>query len=251
MLAYHQVSIHAPREGCDSALKTNDYDTRSFNSRTPGGVRLDTNSHSMGIIACFNSRTPGGVRQYLFEMTIHQGTFQFTHPGRGATRADGLIPDEVKFQFTHPGRGATRAQPLNTAAFVSFNSRTPGGVRPKATFLRGLSLTFQFTHPGRGATKYLGREVTANCGFNSRTPGGVRPLLTYHLYYKVSVSIHAPREGCDYIAWGVDNSSLFVSIHAPREGCDVTMYSIILSTIRFQFTHPGRGATFCTWDEIN
>ena len=151
MLAYHQVSIHAPREGCDSALKTNDYDTRSFNSRTPGGVRLDTNSHSMGIIACFNSRTPGGVRQYLFEMTIHQGTFQFTHPGRGATRADGLIPDEVKFQFTHPGRGATRAQPLNTAAFVSFNSRTPGGVRPGE-----------------------GYSLTVYSGFNSRTPGGVR-----------------------------------------------------------------------------
>ena len=62
MLAYHQVSIHAPREGCDSALKTNDYDTRSFNSRTPGGVR------------------------HLLPHLIHnQDMFQFTHPGRGAT----------------------------------------------------------------------------------------------------------------------------------------------------------------------
>ncbi len=28
-----------------------------------------------------------------------------------------------------PREGCDRAQPLNTAAFVSFNSRTPGGVR--------------------------------------------------------------------------------------------------------------------------
>ena len=34
-----------------------------------------------------------------------------------------------------------------------------------------------------------------------------------------------------------------VSIHAPREGCDsyVVYYARIHS--RFQFTHPGRGAT--------
>ena len=57
-------------------------------------------------------------------------TFQFTHPGRGAT--DSLIPADSSgwFQFTHPGRGAT-------VSFASRNRR----------------LVFQFTHPGRGATK--------------------------------------------------------------------------------------------------
>ena len=33
-----------------------------FNSRTPGGVRLQSSSIS-GLLAGFNSRTPGGVRQ--------------------------------------------------------------------------------------------------------------------------------------------------------------------------------------------
>ena len=45
-------------------------------------------------------------------------------------------------------------------------------------------------------------------------------MLTYHLYYKVRVSIHAPREGCDS-GWSCSSNDAY----------------------RFQFTHPGRGAT--------
>ena len=35
-----------------------------------------------------------------------------------------------------------------------------------------------------------------------------------------------------------------VSIHAPREGCDLQIDSTKRPRRRFQFTHPGRGATF-------
>ena len=41
------VSIHAPREGCDSTDKTNYTAYASFNSRTPGGVRLDGDTDTM------------------------------------------------------------------------------------------------------------------------------------------------------------------------------------------------------------
>ena len=34
-----------------------------------------------------------------------------------------------------------------------------------------------------------------------------------------------------------------VSIHAPREGCDITPTASIFASKEFQFTHPGRGAT--------
>ena len=34
--------------------------------------------------------------------------FQFTHPGRGATVHELLLPFPLLFQFTHPGRGVTR-----------------------------------------------------------------------------------------------------------------------------------------------
>ena len=79
---------------------------------------------------------------------------------------------------------------------------------------------FQFTHPGRGATSLVKKKKLND--------------------YKVS--IHAPREGCD-----TANTSLTklqeVSIHAPREGCDSQGDQSCLNGTKFQFTHPGRGAT--------
>ena len=64
------VSIHAPREGCDVAQSA---------------------------LACFpprfNSRTPGGVRLVIVLSDLLYPSFQFTHPGRGATKKD---PQKVK-----------------------------------------------------------------------------------------------------------------------------------------------------------
>ena len=37
--------------------------------------------------------------------------------------------------------------------------------------------------------------------------------------------------------------AFIVSIHAPREGCDLNGWDYTLEGIKFQFTHPGRGAT--------
>ena len=80
------------------------------------------------------------------------------------------------------------------------------------------------------------------------------------------VSIHAPREGCDY-QWGCSDTQIYkmfqfthpgrgatsssagdseeatVSIHAPREGCDDRPDRPKDGQVGFQFTHPGRGAT--------
>ena len=103
----------------------------------------------------------------------------------------------------------------------SFNSRTPGGVRRIVPTSKGSShLQFQFTHPGRGATAAtMARALSTTC-FNSRTPGGVRRKFVFEVVRISRVSIHAPREGCD---------------------CKPTATSD--SSARFQFTHPGRGAT--------
>ena len=126
-----EVSIHAPREGCDLQLLFHLIYRTGFNSRTPGGVRRQMTHKPYYSHQGFNSRTPGGVRQYLSETTSHQGRFQFTHPGRGATGQC--------FPFRQIGR--------------SFNSRTPGGVRPRHDANDGRTVRFQFTHPGRGATR--------------------------------------------------------------------------------------------------
>ena len=82
------------------------------------------------------------------------------------------------------------------------------------------------------------------------------------------VSIHAPREGCDNRARS-NLRPIDVSIHAPREGCDgltiettkrptrfnsrtpggVRRAAPSLTAIpgAFQFTHPGRGATYSSY----
>ena len=45
----------------------------------------------------------------------------------------------------------------------SFNSRTPGGVRPPRSLpTTALMSPFQFTHPGRGATQRLHRKDRTN-----------------------------------------------------------------------------------------
>ena len=106
--------------------------------------------------------------------------FQFTHPGKGATR--GFAPSlswVIMFQFTHPGKGAT------------------GG-----TTKTYAPLLFQFTHPGKGATVGLSHaqrykkvsihapwegcdrahfvRFSLGSGFNSRTLGRVRHNECYY-----------------------------------------------------------------------
>ena len=169
------VSIHAPREGCDRSSPSTSTPRRSFNSRTPGGVRL----------------LPSGLLQHRLE-------FQFTHPGRGATWLGGVThqprgvsihaPREGCDVFAlaclwpklvvsiHAPREGCDFAPLGLGSPAPcFNSRTPGGVRltkgrgkPRPSCFNSRTpggvrqhhrregvagAVFQFTHPGRGATE--------------------------------------------------------------------------------------------------
>ena len=192
------VSIHAPREGCDLSF--------------PATMFLT----------------------FLF---------QFTHPGRGATVHWFFSPTCAMFQFTHPGRGATILARVFNLGLLSFNSRTPGGVRLAKVRDFDARRVFQFTHPGRGATISTNIRLYDVFCFNSRTPGGVRHLQNQLISSQVQfqfthpgrgateegemnevyiyVSIHAPREGCDSLGSAPMTSRQVVSIHAPREGCDL------------------------------
>ena len=172
------------------------------------------------MLSCFNSRTPGGVRQTGLSSLLEIRTFQFTHPGRGATSwpfydGDGVhvsihapregcdpavpiaSPNASKFQFTHPGRGAT--------------SWDITGWRPRSWF--------QFTHPGRGATA-TGDAYTT----------------------RYDVSIHAPREGCDLATCVSKIASRSFNSRTPG-GVRHEDYRNYTINFLFQFTHPGRGAT--------
>ena len=80
-------------------------------------------------------------------------------------------------------------------------------------------ILFQFTHPGKGAT------ASASAKF-----------------FSTWVSIHAPWEGCDLLV--ADKSNTFFRFNSRTLGRvrRSAPYQILLS-VRFQFTHPGKGAT--------
>ena len=169
----------------------------SFNSRTPCGVRHTRSCPSL-LPRRFNSRTPCGVRpsrgvalRSLITVSIHaphvgcdflldvrktiQLTFQFTHPMWGATMSLNGLAVYLRFQFTHPMWGATTCLIVSSYLTMSFNSRTPCGVRPSVRWdIKRLKRVFQFTHPMWGAT--------ASNGLGCQS---------------LRVSIHAPRAGCD------------------------------------------------------
>ena len=193
--ALDNVSIHAPRVGCDRALSSPSSGSWSFNSRTPCGVRRTTQ-----------------------QQPPKHSEFQFTHPVWGATV--GALPQrqlsEVSIHAPRVGCDGRRyGQPQQARCFnsrtpcgvrppsatrpsadICFNSRTPCGVRQADPLPRGRTNRFQFTHPVWGATVVLHGEKQ-----------------------REAVSIHAPRVGCDYGIYKLATAES-VSIHAPRVGCD-------------------------------
>ena len=100
---------------------------------------------------------------------------------------------------------------------------------------------FQFTHPGRGATFKL-ETIYNDHRFQFTHPGRGATYRTLRYVSRPQVSIHAPREGCDRHRLSPPLGCR-VSIHAPREGCDTKLVDTQNASLRFQFTHPGRGAT--------
>ena len=135
LLIRPKVSIHAPREGCDTLIKCTPYGTTCFNSRTPGGVRLIGSKGKSSMTISFNSRTPGGVRPLTRSPVVLIYGFQFTHPGRGAT---------------------TKVLIIDLARGVSIHAPREGcDLFHRCCSFR--TLWFQFTHPGRGATLKLHR----------------------------------------------------------------------------------------------
>ena len=176
----------------------------------------------------------GRLIRLLRRVSIHA-------PWEGCDVSDVGLRERDVFQFTHPGKGATPYDKRTTRSSACFNSRTLGRVRHRCTHRLSYAFLFQFTHPGKGAT-----------------------VCWLVVVSKDVVSIHAPWEGCDIDGGAVKKNFLgfnsrtlgrvrrgggdearlsLVSIHAPWEGCDTAGRRSHVSKLRFQFTHPGKGAT--------
>ena len=124
-----RVSIHAPGRGATSS------------SSTPCSTQV-----------CFNSRTREGCDHRASRPQMHQGGFQFTHPGGVRHGRKLSISMQIKFQFTHPGgvRLLTLAVPTLSSRFQFTH---PGGVRLAGSTSSHTQSWFQFTHPG-GVRQY-------------------------------------------------------------------------------------------------
>ena len=97
-----------------------------------------------------------------------------------------------------PRVGCDCPAPCPAGSWKNFNPRTPCGVRQTQWNMELWSGLFQSTHPVWGAT-----ACCHNC-----------PKLC-------TISIHAPRVGCDLIEIARDGIISEISIHAPRVGCDM------------------------------
>ena len=76
-------------------------------------------------------------------------------------------------------------------------------------------------------------------------------MLIGTLLYSVIVSIHAPREGCDQtVRFGSATDSKFQFTH-PGRGATYFLSVGSDAVTRFQFTHPGRGATRIKRKKLN
>ena len=122
------VSIHAPWEGCDILQLSSVAARHSFNSRTLGRVRLDQGG---GFLACvsFNSRTLGRVRLGELRYLLCRRWFQFTHPGKGATRLEIPLACSSHVSIHAPWEGCDKIFLVNIFYDSGFNSRTLGRVR--------------------------------------------------------------------------------------------------------------------------
>ena len=169
------VSIHALLAECDGYSYRRNENARSFNPRTPCGVRPKRRNRERAMIR-----------------------FQSTHSLRSATLKR-LIPAELYEVSIHALLAECDMRSLTIGnQEKSFNPRTPCGVRPHLEGQPHAICTFQSTHSLRSATliKHIAyypdyvsihallaecdvmrilRDYRKKC-FNPRTPCGVRPV---------------------------------------------------------------------------
>ena len=146
-------------------------------------------------------------------------TFQSTHPLRGATPINSAIALLICISIHAPLAGCDITIRIIHPQSQYFNPRTPCGVRQISTASSQTASTFQSTHPLRGATDDPDAAVQ----------GG-------------EISIHAPLAGCDRV--GCCGHLRFRDFN-PRTPCGVRLspFAAPVPLIRFQSTHPLRGAT--------
>ena len=216
------------------------------------------------VVFGFNSRTLGRVRPTAIANLFNSDGFQFTHPGKGATRLVKFLSDDgYKFQFTHPGKGATAYSRMISGAYdVSIHAPWEGcdfhclgqlaigedvsihapweGCDEVALDLSRITLVVSIHAPWEGCDVLAAVIIDTISGFNSRTLGRVRRVRALTPSALDVFQFTHPGKGATTFAYICVVDRKRVSIHAPWEGCDSTPTSSARRVSSFNSRTLGR-----------
>ena len=119
------ISIHAPREGCDGTFSNVGSAVTEFQSTHPvRGATFEALSNTQSDTISIHAPREGcDVREG--DIFVAKDLFQSTHPVRGATDPYWTRWSGEAFQSTHPVRGATMPFMLIPSAVTEFQSTHP------------------------------------------------------------------------------------------------------------------------------
>ena len=247
LLLYQQrtsdISIHAPRVGCDLPTQSLSIWTYPISIHAPR-------------VGC----------DLLLRLSVqYKLQFQSTHPGWGATNqsTSGSIVTQISIHAPRVGCDSLVLF-AGVRIILNFNPRTPGGVRLRVRLRQFPSTKISIHAPRVGcdrdnASALINPEISIHAprvgcdpahpsapgtrrDFNPRTPVGCDTIPAC-CGRVIAISIHAPGWGATYLL-APDFSDVAISIHAPRVGCDSDADGkVVYNLMQFQSTHPGWGAT--------
>ena len=263
----HLISIHAPRVGCDSSLFSPSSSGIGFQSTHPvwGAtsiffIRHADNQEFQSTHPVWGATPHGPGAAPPGPISIHaprvgcdgfspgvswrRKEFQSTHPVWGATLHHGQLKGEcVYFNPRTPCGVRPRSCPTASILSLNFNPRTPCGVRPRRIMCTEVwKWAFQSTHPVWGATAWSEKAVRS-LQFQSTHPVWGATNTYPPTPWRSTISIHAPRVGCDSQVNANEAQEMqFQSTH-PVWGATLHTYIVKIINEQFQSTHPVWGAT--------
>ena len=232
------VSIHALLAECDLALFLMNCKRKSFNPRTPCGVRRlrydkiytvteFQSTHSLRSATAYSTVRTGRVKKFQSTHSLRSATFFGDDSGGFFDVSIHALLAECDFFLSQgfpPFDVSIHALLAECDKYFryskhiapGFNPRTPCGVRPILIFLLQFVKKFQSTHSLRSATEY--------------PPG----LLRRH-----PVSIHALLAECDRECCRRLEPVNWVSIHALLAECDCAQpYTLLLNKANHTLRQP-------------
>ena len=170
----------------------------------------------------FNPRSPSGLRQWRLTAYWILKLFQSTQPEWAATTcAEKFFTNTSDFNPRSPSGLRQQRRKTGNAPVRDFNPRSPSGLRQNALAVNTL-VAKHFNPRSPSGLRQVCRS--ASCCFlrifqSTQPEWAATRGQAPHFGYRLVISIHAARVGCDSGKL-FQSKALWISIHAARVGCD-------------------------------